>query len=330
MKNIKFIKPFFVEEIDENPISGKFTIKPLERGYGITLGNALRRVLLSSLPGTAIVNVKIQGVEQEFTTIPGVYEDVMTIILNLKKIVFAVDDESDDFEEKLELIAKGSQHLTASSFELPAGVKIINPDHYITTLSDDVCFHMTVTIKKGIGYVGAKDNKVHGENQVGVIAIDSLFTPVVNVSYQVEKKIGNKDELTIEITTNGALLAKEALATAASILVDHFNVLVELSQKPAHVEFVSESKKEAHNYVLDLEIEQLDLSVRLFNSLKRAGIDTVAALVKLSEKEVVKLKSLGRKSFQELKDKFLEYGLEFNDYLKGALHHSVEEDKDKH
>jgi DNA-directed RNA polymerase subunit alpha len=294
------------------------------------VGNALRRVLLSSVPGIAIVNVKIQGVEQEFTTIPGVYEDVMTIILNLKKIVFAVDDESDDFEEKLECITKGPQRLTAASFTLPSGVKIINPDHYIATLSDDVDFNMTVTIKKGIGYVCAKENKFHSENQVGVIAIDSLFTPVVNVSYQVEKKLGNKDELTIDIITNGALLAKEALATAASILVSHFNVLVELSKKPANVEFISESKKEAHNYVLDLEIEQLDLSVRLFNSLKRAEINTVAALVKLSEKEVVKLKSLGRKSFQELKDKFLEYGLEFNDYLKEALHHSVEEDKDQH
>ncbi|CCP88101.1 DNA-directed RNA polymerase subunit alpha [Candidatus Phytoplasma solani] len=327
MKNLKFIKPFFVEELDENLTSGKFIIQPLERGYGITIGNALRRILLSSLPGAAIVNVKIEGVEQEFTTIPGVYEDVMTIILNLKKIVFKVDDESDDFEEQLEINLTGPKKVTAACFELPAGVTIINPKHHIATISDNINFHMTVTIKKGIGYVGAKDNKIHSENQIGVIAIDSLFTPVLDVAYQVEKKLGNKDELTIQITTNGAAVAKEALVTAAKILVEHFNVIVELSQKVANIEFIPETKEEAHNYVLDLEIEQLDLSVRLFNSLKRAGINTVAALVKLSEKEVVKLKSLGRKSFQELKDKFVEYGLEFNDYLKEALHHSTEEDK---
>ncbi|WP_349401753.1 DNA-directed RNA polymerase alpha subunit [Candidatus Phytoplasma solani] len=326
MKNLKFIKPFFVEELDDKLTSGKFIIHPLERGYGITIGNALRRVLLSSLPGTAIVNVKIEGVEQEFTTIPGIYEDVMAIILNLKKIIFKVDDESNDFEEKLEISLIGPQKITASSFKLPAGVKVINPEALIATISSDINFHMIVTIKKGIGYVGSKENKVHSENQIGVIPIDSLFTPVINVSYQVEKKLGNKEELTMEITTNGALLAKEALATAAKILVDHFNVVVELSKQISHVEFVSEAKVEAHNYVLDLEIEQLDLSVRLFNSLKRAGINTVAALVKLSQKEVAELKSLGRKSFQELKDKFVEYGLEFNDCLKEALHHSEEED----
>ncbi|MBS2126327.1 DNA-directed RNA polymerase subunit alpha ['Fragaria x ananassa' phyllody phytoplasma] len=328
MKNLKFTKPFYIEEIDESLLFGKFIIQPLAIGYGITIGNALRRILLSSLPGTAIVNVKIEGVEQEFTTIPGVYEDVMSIILNLKKIVFKVDDESNDFEEKLEISLLGPQRVTAAAFQLPTGVYVVNPDHHIATISSDINFYMTVTIKKGIGYVSAKENKVHSENQIGVIAIDSLFTPVVNVAYQVEKKLGNKDELIMEITTNGALLAKEALATAAKILVDHFNLIVELSQKTSKVEFITENKPEAHNYVLDLEIEQLDLSVRLFNSLKRAGINTVASLVKLSEKEVIKLKSLGRKSFQELKDKFLEYGLEFNDYLKEAFHHGFDEDKD--
>ncbi|MBP5835677.1 DNA-directed RNA polymerase subunit alpha [Candidatus Phytoplasma meliae] len=328
MKNLKFTKPFYIEEIDESLCFGKFIIQPLTSGYVITLGNPLRRILLSSLPGTAIVNVKIEGVEQEFTTIPGVYEDVMSIILNLKKIVFKVDDESNDFEEKLVISLSGPQRVTAAAFQLPTGVYVVNPDHHIATISSDINFHMTVTIKKGIGYVNAKENKIHSKNQIGVIAIDSLFTPVVNVAYQVEKKLGNKEALIMEITTNGALLAKEALATAAKILVEHFNLIVELSQKVPQVEFITENKPEAHNYVLDLEIEQLDLSVRLFNSLKRAGINTVASLVKLSEKEVIKLKSLGRKSFQELKDKFLEYGLEFNDYLKEALHHGFDEDKD--
>ncbi|CAM11894.1 DNA-directed RNA polymerase alpha subunit [Candidatus Phytoplasma australiense] len=328
MKNLKFIKPFFVEELDEKLTSGKFIFYPLVKGHATSIGNSLRRTLLSSLPGTAIVNVSIEGVEHEFTTISGVYEDVMTIILNLKKIIFKVDDESNDFEEKLKISLSGPQKITAASFGLPEGVKIINPEAPIATISSDINFNMTATIKKGIGYVSAKDNKVHSENQLGVIPIDSLFTPVVNVAYQVEKKIGNKEELTMEITTNGALLAKEALATAAKILVEHFNVVSELSQQTPNVEFVSERKPEAHNYFLDLEIEQLDLSVRLFNSLKRAGINTVADLVKLSEREVVKLKSLGRKSFQELKDKFVEYGLEFNDCLKEALHNSDEEEKE--
>lgn len=311
MKDLKFEKPTAVEELSSDGNKGKFTIKPLERGYGITLGNALRRVLLSSLPGAAIVNVKIDGIEHEFSTMEGVYEDVMGIILNLKKIVFAVDSNDPDFEQKLELYAVGEGVVTAADFNHVDGVEIINPDQVIATLSDTGKLAMEVTVRLGTGYVNADKNKVYIRNEKSVIAIDSIYTPVNRVSYHVEKTRGDADELIIEIETNGAIQCKDALALASKMLIDYFNVIVEISEKASNADFIFEQEDEPTNKKLEMKIEQLDLSVRLFNSLKRSGIYTVAQIIRLTEEDVMRFRSLGRKSFKELKEKLAEHGLEF-------------------
>lgn len=311
MKDLKFEKPTAVEEISNEGNKGVFTIKPLERGYGITLGNALRRVLLSSLPGAAIVNVKIEGIEHEFSTMEGVYEDVMGIILNLKKIVFSVESNDPDFEQKLELYAVGEGQVTAADFNHVDGVEIINPDQVIATLSETGKLSMEVTVRRGIGYVNADKNKVYTRNEKSVIAIDSIYTPVNRVSYHIEKTRGDADELTIELETNGSIQAKDALALASKMLIDYFNVIVEISEKASNADFIFEQEDEPTNKKLEMKIEQLDLSVRLFNSLKRSGIYTVAQITKLTEEDVMRFRSLGRKSFKELKEKLAEHGLEF-------------------
>ncbi|MFU8793138.1 MAG: DNA-directed RNA polymerase subunit alpha [Acholeplasmataceae bacterium] len=311
MKELKFEKPTAVEEISVDGFKGKYTIKPLERGYGITLGNALRRVLLSSLPGAAIVNVKIDGIEHEFSTMEGIYEDVMGIILNLKKVVFRVDSEDSDFEQKIELYAVGEGVVTAADFNHVDGVEIINPDQVIATLSESGKLSMEVTVRRGVGYVNADKNKVYSRNEKSVIAIDSIYTPVNRVSYHVEKTRGDADELLIELETNGAIQAKDALALASKMLIDYFNVIVEISEKAANADFIYEQEDEPTNKKLEMKIEQLDLSVRLFNSLKRSGIYTVAQIIRLTEEDVMRFRSLGRKSFKELKEKLAEHGLEF-------------------
>jgi DNA-directed RNA polymerase subunit alpha len=214
VKDLKFEKPTAVEEVSVDGLKGKFVIKPLERGYGITLGNALRRVLLSSLPGAAIVNIKIDGIEHEFSTMEGVYEDVMGIILNLKKVVFSVESDDPDFEQKIELYAVGEGKVTAADFNHVDGVDIINPDQIIANLSETGKLSMEVTVRRGIGYVNADKNKVYSKNEKSVIAIDSIYTPVNRVSYHVEKTRGDADELMIELETNGAIQAKEALSAS--------------------------------------------------------------------------------------------------------------------
>lgn len=311
MKDLKFEKPTAVEEISQEGNRGRFIIKPLERGYGVTLGNALRRVLLSSLPGTAIVNVKIDGVEHEFSTIEGVYEDVMGIVLNLKKVIFVVDSTNPNFEQELELFAIGAGKVTAADFNSVDGITIVNPEQVIATLSDKGKISMLVTIRKGVGYVNAEKNKAYSKNEKSVIPIDSIYTPVTRVSYHVEKTRGDTDELRLEIETNGAIAAKEALALAAKMLVDYFKVIVEISEQAQQTDFIFESEEEPVNKKLEMKIEQLDLSVRLFNSLKRSGISTVAQVVRLTEEDVMRFRSLGKKSFKELKEKLEEHGLEF-------------------
>ena len=311
MKELKFEKPTAVEEISVDGFKGKYTIKPLERGYGITLGNALRRVLLSSLPGAAIVNVKIDGIEHEFSTMEGIYEDVMGIILNLKKVVFSVESEDPDFEQKIELYAVGEGVVTAADFNHIDGVEIINPDQKIATLSESGKLSMEVTVRRGVGYVNADKNKVYSRNEKSVIAIDSIYTPVNRVSYHVEKTRGDADDLMIELETNGAIQAKDALALASKMLIDYFNVIVEISEKASNADFIYEQEDEPTNKKLEMKIEQLDLSVRLFNSLKRSGIYTVAQIIRLTEEDVMRFRSLGRKSFKELKEKLSEHGLEF-------------------
>jgi DNA-directed RNA polymerase subunit alpha len=311
LKDLKFERPSSVEELSNDGFTGKFVIKPLERGYGLTLGNALRRVLLSSLPGAAIVNVKIEGVEHEFSTMEGVVEDVMGIILNLKKIVFKVDSDDPKFEHKIELTALGEGVVTAGDFDSIDGIEIINKDQVIAHLAPQGKLMLEVTVRRGVGYVNAEANKVYTRNEKSVIAIDSIYAPVSRVSYVVEKTRGDMDELTIDIETNGAIDAKEALALASKMLIDYLQVVVEISEKASEQQFIFEHVEEPINKKLEMKIEQLDLSVRLFNALKRSGIYTVAQILKLTEEDVMRLRSLGRKSFRELKEKLAEHDLEF-------------------
>lgn len=329
MKDLKFEKPSAVEEISSEGNKGKFVIRPLERGYGTTIGNALRRVLLSSLPGAAIVNIKVDGVEHEFSTISGVYEDVMEMVLNLKKVVFSVDSKDPQFEQKLELYAVGPGVVTAADFNRVDGVTVVNPDQVIANLSEDGKLSMVVTVRCGIGYVSAENNKVYSKYEVGVIPIDSIYTPIERVAYNVEKTRGDADELTIEIETNGAISAKESLALASKMLVDYFNVIVQIGEQAPQTNFIYEPIEEPSSKKLEMRIEQLDLSVRLFNSLKRSGITTVGELVKLTEEEVMRFRSLGRKSFKELKEKLAEIGLEFENSMNKDSKYDFEYDEDK-
>ncbi|RAM57760.1 DNA-directed RNA polymerase subunit alpha [Candidatus Phytoplasma oryzae] len=313
MVKLKFIKPFMIhEEENYDLFNQRFVIQRLEKGYGITIGNSLRRVLLSSLPGASIVNVYIQGVEHEFSVIQGVYEDVMSIILNLKKVVIFVNSPEDDFETKMEIDAIGEQVITAANFSPVEGVEIINKDQVIAHLSSsNVHFKMEITVRRGIGYVSSEENKIYSKNKFGVISMDSLYTPVLRVAYNVEQKLNNKEELILEIETNKSITSKEALATAAKILVDYFYSLAELSEKAKQIDFIYEPEIKSYNHALDLRIDQLEVSVRLFNSLKKSGITTVEELTRRSEKFITKLHSLGKKSLEELKNKMKEFGLCF-------------------
>ncbi|MFP7699364.1 DNA-directed RNA polymerase subunit alpha [Candidatus Phytoplasma pyri] len=328
MKKIKFINLSFIEENLSKDLSfGRFIIQNLEPSYGVTIGNPLRRVLLSSLPGAGIVYVEIKGVDHEFSTITGVYEDVMSIVLNLKQVVISVDSIDDDFEQKMELFVSGKKKVTASCFEQVEGVKIINPEQEIANLvSEDASLKMTVLIKRGIGYVSAEENKIYTKKKIGLISIDTLYTPVSKVSYDIEKKLGDKEELAIEITTNKSITAKSALTMASKILLDHFSFLANLNEKKDQISFIYEPKKEFPNKSLELRIDQLELSVRLYNCLKKSGIEKVSDLVLLKEEEVSRLKSLGRKSFDELKEKFKQHGLEFQNDLEKKLYYDDEEE----
>ncbi|MGI6771862.1 MAG: DNA-directed RNA polymerase subunit alpha [Acholeplasmataceae bacterium] len=310
MRKLLFELPTSVEEISKDGNKARFVIKPLERGYGTTIGNALRRVLLSSMPGAAIVNVEIDGVQHEFTTIPGVFEDVMGIILNLKEVIISVDSDDVDFEQKLYLNVQGPKVVTAGDFERVTGVNIINPDLIIANLNEVGSLSMVVTVRRGVGYVSADENKIHSGNQVGLIAIDSLYSPILRVAYSIEKTRGDDDELTLEVETNGAIEAKDAIAMAAKILIDHFDIIVQISERAGQIEFIKEEGEDEENQAHLMKIEELDMSVRLFNALKRAGISTVGGLLKMREEEIIKIRNLGRKSMKELKECLAEHNLE--------------------
>lgn len=318
MRDLLFELPTSVDEISKDGNKARFVIKPLQRGYGTTIGNALRRVLLSSMPGAAIVNVEIDGVQHEFTTIPGVYEDVMGIILNLKEVIISVDSEDVDFEQKLYLNMQGPAVVTAGDFEKVTGVNIINPDLIIANLNEVGSLSMVVTVRRGVGYVSADENKMFSGNQVGLIAIDSLYSPILRVAYSIEKTCGDDDELTLEVETNGAIEAKDAIAMAAKILIDHFDIIVQISEKAGQIEFIKEEEEDEENQAHLMKIEELDMSVRLFNALKRAGISTVGGLLKMREEEIIKIRNLGRKSLKELKECLAEHNLELKSgYLNG-------------
>ncbi|HIU35768.1 MAG TPA: DNA-directed RNA polymerase subunit alpha [Candidatus Fimenecus excrementigallinarum] len=290
-----------VVELTEDGTYGKFTMEPLERGYGTTIGNSLRRVLLSSLPGYAITSVKIDGVLHEFSTVPGVKEDVTEIVLNLKGVILKIQG---DGPKTLYVEAAGKCEVTAGDIKTDSEVEILNPEHHIATLSDGATLNMELTADRGRGYVSAERNKQMMQPVIGVISIDSIYTPVLKVNYTVENtrvgQITDYDKLTLEAWTDGTISAKEAVSLGAKILNEHLNLFVELSDEAGNTEVMVVKDDDAKEKALEMTIEELDLSVRSFNCLKRAGINTVEDLISKSEEDMMKVRNLGRKSLEEV------------------------------
>lgn len=305
---IEFEKPT-ITKIDENKDYGRFVIEPLERGYGTTLGNSLRRVLLASLPGAAITSIKIDGVLHEFDTVPGVREDVMQIILNIKGI--AVKSYVED-EKKIELDVVGPAEVTAGDILTDSDIEIVNPDHYLFTIAEGKTFKAILTVNSGRGYVPAEGNK-KDDVPVGTLAVDSIYTPVKKVNYQVEPaRVGSNDgfdKLTLEINTNGTIIPEDALGLSARILMEHLGLFTDLTEVAKSAEVMKETETASDDRMLDRTIEELDLSVRSYNCLKRAGINTVFDLTEKTEPEMMKVRNLGRKSLEEVKVKLADLGL---------------------
>ena len=289
---------------------GKFVVEPLERGYGTTLGNSLRRVLLSSLPGVAVTCVKIEGVQHEFTTIPGIKEDVTEIILNIKGLSAKIHSEG---PKVVYLEGEGKRDLTAGDIKTDSEVEIINPGMHICSLSEGAKFYMELTLDKGRGYVSAQNNKQNMQSSIGIILVDSIYTPVLKVNYTVENtrvgQITDYDKLTLEVWTDGTINAKEAVSIAAKILNEHLNLFIDLSDEGHRTEVMIETVEKGKEKVLEMTIEELDLSVRSFNCLKRAGINTVEDLISKTEEEMMKVRNLGRKSLEEVINKMETLGL---------------------
>ncbi|HEW1718780.1 TPA: DNA-directed RNA polymerase subunit alpha [Streptococcus pneumoniae] len=309
---IEFEKPN-ITKIDENKDYGKFVIEPLERGYGTTLGNSLRRVLLASLPGAAVTSINIDGVLHEFDTVPGVCEDVMQIILNIKGI--AVKSYVED-EKIIELDVEGPAEVTAGDILTDSDIEIVNPDHYLFTIGEGSSLKATMTVNSGRGYVPADENKKDNA-PVGTLAVDSIYTPVTKVNYQVEPaRVGSNDgfdKLTLEILTNGTIIPEDALGLSARILTEHLDLFTNLTEIAKSTEVMKEADTESDDRILDRTIEELDLSVRSYNCLKRAGINTVHDLTEKSEAEMMKVRNLGRKSLEEVKLKLIDLGLGLKD-----------------
>lgn len=296
-------------EASEDGTFGKFVVEPLERGYGTTLGNSLRRILLSSLPGAAVTSVQIDGVLHEFSTIDGVVEDVTTIILNLKDLALKI--YSDDVKT-LELDVQGEGVVTAADLTYDSDVEVLNHDLHIATLNSDGKLYMKITAQRGRGYRTADENKQ--DNQpIGVIPVDSIFTPVSRVSYQVENtRVGQRtdyDKLTLNVWTNGSIRPEEAVSLGAKILTEHLNIFVDLTDDAQNAEIMVEKEEDQKEKVLEMTIEELDLSVRSYNCLKRAGINTVQELTTKTEADMMKVRNLGRKSLEEVKSKLAELDL---------------------
>lgn len=280
---------------------GKFVVEPLERGYGTTLGNSLRRVLLSSLPGYAITSVKIDGVLHEFSTIDGVKEDVTEIVLNLKGVILKIHGEG---PKTIYIDASGKCQVTAGDIKADSDVEILNPEHLIATLEEGGAVKMELTCDKGRGYVSAERNKQLIQPVIGVIAIDSIYTPVLKVNYTVENtrvgQITDYDKLSLEAWTDGTISAQEAVSLGAKILTDHLDLFVDLSDEARETETMIVKNDDSKGKLLEMTIEELDLSVRSFNCLKRAGINTVEDLINRSEEDMMRVRNLGRKSLEEV------------------------------
>lgn len=300
-----------IECIDspEDSSYGKYVVEPLERGYGTTLGNSLRRILLSSLPGTAATSIKIAGVQHEFSTIPGVKEDVTEIVLNVKKIIAKLHCQG---TKTVFIEAAGEGVITAGDIKADSEVEILNPDQVICTLGPDATFNMEITLSHGRGYVPAERNKTP-QTVIGVIPIDSIYTPVYKVNYTVENtRVGNMtdyDKLTLEIWTDSTISARDAVSLGAKILVDHLTLFTDLSESVVGKTTVVEKADTQHNKVLELTIEELDLSVRSFNCLKRANINNVEDLISKTEDDMMKVRNMGRKSLEEVQNKLAMMGL---------------------
>ena len=288
---------------------GKYEVEPLERGYGTTLGNSLRRILLSSLPGTAVTTVKIAGIQHEFSTVPGVKEDVTEIILNIKGITAKLHS---DEVKTVYIEASGEGVVRAGDIKADGEVEILNPDHHIATLGPDAYLSMELTLSHGRGYVPAERNKPE-QNVIGVIPVDSIYTPVTRVNYSVENtrvgKTTDFDKLTLEVWTDKTISARDAVSLGAKILTDHFELFIGLSEVVGAQSTVVERSEAQRDKVLEMTIEELDLSVRSFNCLKRANINTVEDLINKTEDEMIKVRNLGRKSLEEVMHKLSMMGL---------------------
>ena len=316
---LKFEKPDYkVKEYIKDSFYGKFELEPLERGFGTTLGNALRRVMLSSLPGDAITSVKIDGVAHEFQKIDGVIEDVTAIVLNLKSVV--IKNHSQDNNKIIRLSKNTPGVVTAGDIEEDADIEILNPEQEICTLVEGGSINMEMTIGTGRGYTVAEDNKklLQGDKaQVGAIAIDSLYSPVERINYEVETaRVGqnnNFDKLVLEVWTNGSITPEEAVALASRILIEHFEILTDLNAIADETGLMASKSEDPNVKILETSIDDLDFSVRAYNCLKRANILTLRDLVDKSENEMMKIRNLGKKSLKEVMDKVKDMGLSFRD-----------------
>ena len=298
------------EELTEDGKHGRFVVEPLERGFGNTLGNSLRSGLLSSREGCAVTSIKIDGVLHEFSTIPGVKEDVTEIVLNMKSVVAKLYETS---PKVVEISAQGPCVVTAGDIKCDSEVEILNPEQHIATLGEDAKLNMEITIDKGRGYIPAERNKlISGNNVIGVLPIDSIYTPVLKVNYTVDNtrvgQITDYDKLTLDVWTNGVINAQEAVSLAAKVLTEHLNLFVNLSDKASSAEVMVEKDDKGKEKILEMTIEDLDLSVRSFNCLKRAGINTVEDLINKSEEDMMKVRNLGRKSLEEVIQKLNSLG----------------------
>lgn len=309
---IEFEKPN-IHKVEETDSYGKFVVEPLERGYGTTLGNSLRRVLLASLPGAAITSIQIDGVLHEFSTVEGVTEDVTQIILNLKKVSLKLDSEE---QKDLEIDVKGPAEVTAGDIQGDGEVEVLNPDLYIATVADGAELHIRMTADKGRGYLSANDNKARMDDlAIGVLPIDSIYTPIERVNYTVENaRVGQRndyDKLTLDVWTDGSLTPTEAVSLGAKILTEHLAMFVNLTEEAQNAQVMVEKEETHKEKMLEMTIEELDLSVRSYNCLKRAGINTVKELTDRTEADMMKVRNLGQKSLEEIKLKLNDLGVSF-------------------
>lgn len=323
MSNYSIQMPEGVELEETTDTYGRFVIQPLERGFGVTIGNTLRRVLLSSLEGVAITAVKIDGVQHEFSTVEGVSEDVADIILNLKGVRFRANEGA---EGNIHFVVKGPGEWTANDIaEATSEYEVLNPDHHVATLAEDASFSVELRMERGRGYIPAVENK-RDDDPIGVVAMDAIFSPINNVRYTVnQKRVGEKidfEALTMEVTTDGSVLPEDALAQAATIMRDHVNLFIKMDEEPQPTEEEKEVDAEVQRIreLLGQSVDELDLSVRAHNCLKAANIKTIGDLVRREESEMLKFRNFGRKSLQELlqvlEERSLQFGMDVDKYIE--------------